>query len=207
MVQITLVRRDLINITVPNNSWYISELAGDTIPVGIKWSTNAITPLEFLFVQGEGSIFYINTLTKISRWVTTSANDRISASNPYTNFTGGRIIDTYYPYAVVSIGNFPGISGPYLEGDSEKMEADRPLMGSIATDKKMEMDDQHEVYLMYFPPSNGVARYQVPLQSVEWNPKGSATKINGVWQVDSGSAITLGQAVQYPPFPIYTTQN
>lgn len=184
-----------LTVTIPNNSWYQPNFAGQTGQFGVKWTTEMYTPTVFQTGNGD-TVFYVNTLTGVDRWYTDANNNRLPMNVPYANFSGSRKLDGGLPYIVASIGYFPALSGL-------KLEIDQPYMNCSPSDKKMEMNDHHEVFLMYKPPWNGFESYEVPVVSTTWNPHGSATKVSGTWQLDSGSAITVGTAVSYPDFPIY----
>jgi hypothetical protein len=133
-------------------------------------------------------------------WYVRYIGDNASQDNqriPFVdNISGGRKLDGNMPCSLASTGYFPGLTGL-------KMEVDMLHMTPLPLDKKMEMDDDHEVFLMYYPPSNGIGNFRVPVVSAKWNPHGSASKISGNWQLGVGSSISVGTAVSYPDFPIY----
>jgi hypothetical protein len=195
-------------LTLPSDQSEYGVNAGQTNPVGVAWLAEVDIPTLFDAANSAASpdyseVCYVNTLKKVYRrvqlnngsWDPFPGNFTLTSPATYK-------CDSMFPYAWVSI------DGRWPANGTDQIEADSPFIVVDSGDhKKVEMDDIHEVFLLFLPYANGVARYYVPLSSYEWTPDGAATRSGSNWSIDGTPPHNFGASGpnSFPPHPQWSS--
>ena len=195
----TQVQFGLLGIifTTPNTNEYVPK--DHTDPTGIVWKSNTNTPVAYRSGSNyHGLSYYVNVIRRTVR--RTRYDTTTTWVNLTSNFDSGPYkLDNAYPYMSVSDnGTFPAEGEADYEIDAPTMFIDKSLY-----DAGEFVDEEHRVYLMYLPPSNGVGVFPVSIASQDWEFDGLVEKQSGVWAITRQSA-NAGSLVSYPAHPAWT---
>lgn len=112
---------------------------------------------------------------------------KFSGATMVQNLITHRSLDTSYPYQ--DDGWWPTASVPPVTGDSTRETFDRPSSAIAFAHTSIAIEDDFEMYLVFFPPTPGASAYRVFPVGVlvgDWSWSFGGFKIAEVWSTPSG---------------------
>ena len=176
-VSTAAVAQGKAGIWVDSKGWHNGLGPNGSVPGGIYWTAAVTTPSGAGFASGAGQYNFVQ-LIKQNRWYI--SNGQVVTST----FPGTWVLDNQEPYSAPSWDwfNAPGgaawltDTGSHTTGDGPNDLL--PLSGSVSRDV---VNDSFQTFLMYLPPSGGLASNWVPLQMEAWTFYTSASFTNNHW--------------------------